>query len=130
MVQAAMETELQRLLRERLEHLETQWRDNAVQRKRIDTEAERLLHDMAALREAMTVESRLTGQPIEPPPNGTINVSGRGLRDAIEFLDKQQPGMSQKEIRRFLDSVHFDFKGKKPGNAINMARVALRRKKQ
>ena len=127
MVQQHMETALQRLLQERLAGLEERWRECRAEQERLNTEASQLSEDIASLKEAVAVEARLSGQPAEPSANGTINLIGLGLRDAVALLQQTLPGITQAEIRRRLDEIRFDFKGKKPGNAINMALVSLRR---
>jgi len=48
-----------------------------------------------------------------------------GLRQAVKELKEKNPWMTKKEVLRALLRSGFDFKGKKPGNAVNMAWVYL-----
>jgi hypothetical protein len=121
-----METELQKLLQERLEALGEKWKANQAQRDKLEAEAKQLLHDIAAIQEALGVEARFSGQtPSKPATNGGSRLLGLNLREAVALLRRENPGISQKEVRRHLEDIRFDFKGKKPGNAINMAWVYL-----
>lgn len=72
----------------------------------------------------------------EPPANGSPGVGkpsanetwfGVGLRDAVQRLMENNPNWDFKRVRDRLIDDGFDFKGKKPGSAVNMAIVSLRR---
>lgn len=54
--------------------------------------------------------------------------AGVNLRDAVRRLKGQHPGWAFKRIRDRLIHDGFDFKGKEPGKAVNMALINLRRK--
>ena len=119
-------SELRRLLDERMESLRRQWQENRAERDRIEQEAEGLMHDLGAIKDALEVEIRHLGEVIvEHSRDGTSQLLGLKLRDAIALLRREVPGISQKQMRQRLEQVQFDFKGKKPGNAINMASVSL-----
>lgn len=53
--------------------------------------------------------------------------AGVNLRDAVRRLKEQNPGWAFEKIRDRLIDDGFDFKGKEPGKAVNMALVSLRR---
>ena len=74
----------------------------------------------------------------EPPANGSPGAGkpsanetnlwlGVGLRDAVRRLMENNPGWDFERIRDRLVDDGFDFKGKKPGSAVNMAIISLRR---
>ncbi|MFC1907098.1 hypothetical protein ACFLW8_03325 [Chloroflexota bacterium] len=46
-----------------------------------------------------------------------------GLRDTVRELKKRNPQMAKNEVLNYLIKSGFDFKGKKPENAVNMAWV-------
>jgi len=47
------------------------------------------------------------------------------LREAIQELKEENPQMTKPEVLRFLLENGFDFKGKRPNRAVNMAWVKL-----
>jgi hypothetical protein len=50
---------------------------------------------------------------------------GSGLKRKIKELKEMNPQMTKSEVKRYLLQHGFDFQGKRPGNAINMAWVSL-----
>jgi hypothetical protein len=48
-----------------------------------------------------------------------------GVRQAVKDLKEKYPQMTRKDVLNNLEQNGFDFKGKKPGNAVNMAWVRL-----
>jgi len=57
-------------------------------------------------------------------PRGKKRIAS-GVVEAIKSIKEEHPEMTKREIRNALTSQGFDFKGKKPGNAVNMAWVRL-----
>lgn len=57
--------------------------------------------------------------------NHEIKEQGIGLREAIMELRQNNPSLTKKEAQQVLMKRGFDFKGKKPGNAVNMVWVYL-----
>lgn len=53
--------------------------------------------------------------------------AGVNLRDAVRRLKEQHPDWVFERIRDRLIDDGFNFKGKEPGKAVNMALVSLRR---
>lgn len=48
-----------------------------------------------------------------------------GVKQAVKELKEEHPLMNKSGVQRTLVKRGFDFKGKRPGNAVNMAWVAL-----
>lgn len=83
---------------------------------------------MKAIATALETESRLCGPSTTQEgrtPVGAPSLLGLRIRDVVDVLRRQYPGISKKEIRQKLEDMRFDFRGKKPGNAIHMAWVWL-----
>lgn len=119
-------TDLERLLLSRLNSLKARWREIGAERQRLEHEAEQLAQDISALNTALEVEARLSGHPL--PQTSARDISkllGLGLRDAIAALRHDSPGITKDGVRDILKEIGYDFKGKKPGNAVNMAWVIL-----
>jgi hypothetical protein len=60
--------------------------------------------------------------------DGQTSWLGMPLREAVRRLKGQFPDWPFEKIRDRLIQDGFDFKGKKPGSAVNMALISLRRK--
>jgi hypothetical protein len=50
---------------------------------------------------------------------------GSGLKQKIRELKQMNPQMTKAQVKDYLAEQGFDFQGKRPGNAINMAWVSL-----
>lgn len=51
--------------------------------------------------------------------------SGSGLKQKIQELKEMNPRMTKTQVENYLMQQGFDFQGKRPGNAVNMAWVSL-----
>ena len=50
---------------------------------------------------------------------------GSGLKQKIKELKEMNPQMTKAQVKSYLIQQGFDFQGKRPGNAINMAWISL-----
>jgi len=50
---------------------------------------------------------------------------GSGLKQKIKELKEMNPQMTKTQVKSYLIQQDFDFQGKRPGNAVNMAWVSL-----
>ena len=62
-------------------------------------------------------------QPIEKPKRNRHGSSG--LKQKIKELKQMNTQMTKAQVKNYLIQQGFDFHGKRPGNAINMAWVSL-----
>lgn len=67
---------------------------------------------------------KLNGTPAKAPSLSSQRKRGSGLREEIKRMKDGNPQLTKTEIRDILVRGGFDFQGKKPGNAVNMAWVA------
>ena len=114
----------------RLDILRAQFNEKRATIAILQEEVDQIARDIGVLNETLEVEGRLTGATgVEPHSNGTTRLIGIGLRDAVSILRNETPGISKKDILHRLEDIGFDFKGKKPGNAVHMAWISLDRMK-
>src|SRR3990172_1190019 len=85
---------------------------------------------LQALRTTLEWERVLHGEPPETvTTNGVVRWwAGLEVKEAVVKLLSEHPNWKFVEIRDKLVQDGFDFKDKKPGNAVNMALVSLRKK--
>ena len=122
-------TELQLELVKRLQGLSREYDDIHDKQEALELDADRIVDDISTLRAALEVEGRRSGQIIKESPgtNGKDKFIGMGLRDAVGLFRSEQPNITKEHIKQRLLEVGFNFKGKKPGNAIHMAWISLDR---
>ena len=113
-------------IRQRLDELDALRRDLIIEKERIEDEILALVRDIQTLNDALAVEQRFLGEPVGEQGavmNGQL--AGMGLREVVAALRREIPTITKPEVRQRLDEAHFDFRGKQPGNAINMAWINL-----
>ena len=114
----------------RLDKLRTQFNEKRAAIATLQEEVDQITRDIAVLNETLEVEARMTGTTeVEPHSNGTTRLIGIGLREAVGILRSEFTDITKKDILRRLQDIGFDFKGKKPGNAVHMAWISLDRRK-
>ena len=59
--------------------------------------------------------------------SGTIPWAGISLHEAVVQLVAEHPEWGFEEVRNHLIETNFDFRSKRPGNAVNMTLMRLRR---
>ena len=121
------ETDLQRLLRERLLDLQREWDGLAAEMEGVRARSESLARHLSIMQQAYNAEVRGREAPEEQPA-----VNGRGhplvglkLRDAVAVLRDENPGITKQGVRERLEQANFDFNGKRHGNAVHMAWVGV-----
>jgi len=116
-------TDRMEILRKKLDELRRK-------RSAIDMELTQIEEWLQALRTTLNWEEAFHGSP--SPTNAPASTPtawlGVSLGKAIETLLKEHPTWGFRQIRDRLVHDGFDFKGKKPGNAVNMALIKLRLK--
>lgn len=92
---------------------------------------QRDLADMlAALRVTLDWERTLQGTTATAAASQNGRWLGVGIGDAVRQLCNDKPKWGFKEIRDHLAESDFDFRGKRPGNAVSMALTRLKRTKK
>jgi len=129
-MQYEVQTDLQKLLLERLEYFKEQHQKNRAKRDKLDIEADQLSRDMASVNETLEIEARLSNQRIEVPASNGARLLGLKLGKAISILKTENPAISKQGIRRKLEDIGFNFKGKRPGSAVHMALMVLDRERK
>lgn len=118
-------TDLQKLLIERINKLTAEWTEKREKAASLNQEAGNLSDDISRLEKALEVEGRLSGQVIEKPAlNGAGRFIGQGLREVVSTLRKETPDITKADISKYLQGIGFNFKGKRPGNAVHMAWIS------
>ena len=115
---------------ERMERLQAELENLARERAALDEKQRAAEQRLQALRLVLDGERESRGETggAAIPVSGRASWLGVGLRDAVRQLLQKHPEWGVRDIRERLAADGFDFKGKKPGNAVNMALVSLRRK--
>lgn len=122
-------------LKQRLAEMESAVKSLVQKKNEVESKLQETQTYMAALRHVLDKE--LQGVQVslslreEADVDQPSKFAGLNIRQALELMIREKPSISFKEARDMLVHAHFDFKGKKPGNAVNMAWVAIhaRRKK-
>lgn len=122
-------------LKQRLAEMESAVKSLVQKKNEIESELQEAQTYMAALRHVLDKERQGVQVSLSLREEADVDqpskFAGLNIRQALELMLKEKPSSSFKEARNALVHAHFDFKGKKPGNAVNMAWVAIhaRRKK-
>jgi hypothetical protein len=100
------------------------------QRTLVEEQLRTAEHRLQSLRVLLDWEGTSLGKPeaTKLSVNGQTSWLGVPLRDAVRRLKEQFPDWTFERIRDRLIEDGFDFKGKKPGSAVNMALISLRRR--
>lgn len=99
-------------------------------RTALDEEQRTIEHQLQALRTVLDLEANRQGGSgvASSRVSGPAAWLGVNLREAVRRLSEQYPSWEFEQIRNRLIKDGFDFKGKRPGNAVHMALIGLRRK--
>ena len=110
-------------LQKRIEELQ---RQRTALEEQLHTEEQRL----QALRVVLDWEAATQGKLVTGKASigGWNRWLGMTLRDAVQVLAEENPSWDFTKLRDRLIRDGFDFKGKRPGNAVGMALTSLRRK--
>ena len=94
--------------------------------EQLRTEEQRL----QALRVVFDWEAAMRGTVVtgKASMGGRNRWLGMGLRDVVQVLVEENPSWDFTKLRDRIIRDGFDFKGKRPGNAVGMALTSLRRK--
>lgn len=82
---------------------------------------------IAALRVTLEWERTLQGTTATVAASQNGRWLGVGVRDAVLQLRDEKPNWGFKEIRDHLIESGFDFKGKRPGNAVGIVLMRMKR---
>jgi len=117
-------------LAERMAKLQAELEGLSKQRMVLDDKQRLAEQKLQALRVILDWEKVSQGEPSHAATSADKAAAwlGVGPRAAVRQLLTEHPEWKVAEIRQRLEADGFDFKGKKPGNVINMAVVSLRRK--
>ena len=63
-------------------------------------------------------------------PRADSAIVRMSLSDAVDHLRRQNPGITKELARIHLETIGYDFKGKKPGSAVHFAWVNVDRRKR
>lgn len=114
-------------LKTRIEILEDELNNIEKERAILEDRRKQVGTVLQALKTSLVWESALHGEQQTPRP--TAWWVGFDLKNAVIKLKAEHPEWKFEQIRDKLVIDGFDFKGKKPGNAVNMALISLRQKK-
>ncbi len=121
-------------LKQRLAEMESAVKSLVQKKNEIESELQEAQTYMAALRHVLDKERQGVQVPLSLREEAGLDqpskFAGLNIRQALELMLKENPSISFKEARNALEHAHFDFKGKKPGNAVNMALVAIRARRK
>ncbi len=83
-------------------------------------DVERVRQGVYQLRKRNDIKKKTTTKRSPNPQKQRVN---SGLRQVVKGLKEANPQTTMKEVLNHLLKTGFDFKGKKPGNAVNIAWV-------
>lgn len=126
-IRAFSENTLENLLQERLEVLAVEWKANRVELDKIEDEGVQLTRDMESLKAALEVVNRSDGKATI---NGAVRIIGLSLVEAIRLMRSENADLTKAEAKVYLEAIPYDFKGKRPGNAVHMAWMVVDRSKK